>query len=190
MKLDGNTIQQYSPYDLCLYNWYNMYPTHSSGTSNVQWSIMSNFSGASIQSSSFNQATISSGSYQGNFEAKATSTNACGSTDHIYDFNANPCGYSVYSISPNPAKDEFSINFGSDLEEKNIPEQFDLIAETAYGSGKAVHSFDMRSQVALNQAKSSHKLTFDVKNLPRGRYILRVMKEKYDKVETHRIVLE
>jgi len=103
---------------------------------------MSNFNGASLQTSSLDQATVSSGNYQGNFEIKAPWTNSCGSSDHIYDFNANPYGYFIYSISPNPAKEEFFIDFGGNLEGKNVPEQFGLIAETPCGSGKAVRTFD------------------------------------------------
>lgn len=192
MSADGNIVYPNSTYDLCPSSASNLGIDHQGSASSVSWSIVDNTSGASIISSYPNTAQISSGSNQGSFSVQIALSNTCGSASPIpsYDFSVTSCGYRAYTLSPNPAKDEFSVDFEGSAEEKNIPEQFDLIAETAYGSGKAVRTFDMRGQAALNQAKSSRKLTFDVKNLPRGRYILRVMKEKDDKGETHRIVLE
>ncbi len=192
MTANGNIVYPNSTYDLCPSSAYNLGIDNQGSASSASWSIVDNTSGASIISSYPNSAQISSGSNQGSFSVQIALSNTCGSASPIpsYDFSVTSCGYRAYTVSPNPAKDEFAVDFESSMEEKNIPEQFDLIPESTYGSSKSVRTFDMRGETAINQAKSSRKLTFNVQDLPRGRYILRIMKEKEDKVETHRIVLQ
>lgn len=194
MKLDGNNIYPYSPYNLCLYNSYNLLASYDGQVSSVNWSLQNNSSGASISSSSLNGATISSGSSQGSFVLKVSPSNACGSVDRFYVFNANPCGYFFYTVFPNPARDLLTVQFEDAKEEKNFPESFELIQETAYGTVLPLRKLDTKDEATQKKLKSSKNFTFDVKDLPRGRYILRVTKEKENedrlKIDNIRVVLE
>lgn len=98
----------------------------------------------------------------------------------------------MYSVSPNPAKDELNVTFEDTKESKNFPELLELLPEKA--GAVAVLRIELKSEAQKQEAKANKKVIFDVRNLPRGRYVLRVSKEKEkdnaNKLETHHIVLE
>jgi hypothetical protein len=101
------------------------------------------------------------------------------------------CGYRMYNVSPNPAKDELNVTFEDSKEGKNFPELLELLPEKA--GAIATLKIELKTEAQQQQAKASGKVRFDVKNLPRGRYVLRVSKEQEaygKKIETQRIVLE
>jgi hypothetical protein len=138
--------------------------------------------------------TFYSGSNQGSFTVLVSPQNSCGSVDRYYIFNATSCGYFSYSVYPNPAESELTIHFEDTDAEKEVPEQFDLYEESARGAVTPVRSINTRSKSNKDQVKASRQLVMDVKDLPRGRYILRVTKEKEaDKskqIENIRVFLE
>lgn len=120
-----------------------------------------------------------------------TLTNDCGT--YTVSFACYNYSYYRYMVSPNPARDQLSIDFENDSEKNAFPEQFDLIEESVYGSGKPVRSLDTRLESVQQVLTTTKRLTMDVKDLPRGRYILRVTKEKEEKdkqISTLRIILE
>ena len=195
MLANGNTV--YSPYSLCLYSSYNLSANYFGSPTSSTWTIVDNTSGASVLSSSLNNAQISSGNTQGSFSLQVALTNACGSASPIpfYEFNVNPCFYYTYTASPNPAKDYLIIEFENSQEEKNFPESVELFLETTYGTIAPVRKMEIRDETSKQQLKASKKITFDVRGLARGRYVLRITKEKEvetetaKKVETKHIVL-
>jgi hypothetical protein len=189
MRVYGNTITPYVPYDVCLNDQYSMLG-EVGGVTSASWSLSSNSSGASIYSSSLNGATVYSGSYQGTFVVQYTPFNTCGSIDRYYVFSANSCGYYAYAVSPNPASEEITILFEGEVESDGLPEQIDLFSESDYGGNDPVRTIDLRKESTKQQAKESRKITFDVKKLPKGTYILHITKEKEAKVESKRIILE
>jgi len=194
MRLDGNVIQPYSMNNVCLYNSYNLNATIS-GSGSSSWQVINNNTGASISWSTFNTATFSSGSSPGTFTIKLTLSNSCGSSDRFYNFNAFNCGgYFAYTIYPNPATDELTVQFEESAEEKDFPERFELIPESQYDPITVVRTMDTREEATKQRLKANKQFTFNVKDLPRGRYVLRVTKEnekEADKrLETHRIILQ
>lgn len=193
MTANGNTV--YSPYSLCLYSPYNLYAHYAGNPTSATWSIVDNTSNASITSSYFDGAQISSGNTQGSFSVQIALSNACGSANPAYHFNADPCFYYSYTVSPNPAQNYLTIEFENSQEEKNFPESIELFLETTYGTVAPVRKLEIRDEASKQQLRASKKFTFDVRGLARGRYILRVTKEKEvetetsKKVETKHIVL-
>lgn len=170
-----------------------MYATVT-GTGSSTWQVINNTTGASVYSSTFTSATIGTGSTSGNFTIKYSLSNSCGSEDRFYNFMASNCfGYYSYTVSPNPARDYLNIEFESTNKEKIFPESFELYLETTYGTANPVRKKEIRDETSKQQLQSTKKFTFDVRNLPRGRYILRVLKEQEketgDKMETMHIVL-
>ena len=192
MTLDGNNIYPNSLTNVCLYNSFNLY-TGISGGGSTNWQITNNSSGAYIVNSSTNSAQVNPGSNSGNFTVKLTLSNSCGTVERFYPFSANPCGYFTYTVSPNPAKDHLNVVFENSPQEKNFPESFELFLETTYGTVTPVRKLEIRDEASKQQLRASKQFTFDVRDLARGRYILRVTKEKETetskKVQTMHIVL-
>ncbi len=194
MQLDGSTISQYSLTNVCTYSSHNLYATISGGGS-ASWQIVNNSSGASLSNTSNNGAQLSTGYNSGNFTVKLTLSNSCGTVERFYPFSANTCGYFSYTVSPNPATDKLNIEFENSPQEKNFPESFELFLETTYGTMSPVRKLEVRDEASKQQLRATKKFTFDVSDLARGRYILRVTKEKEvetetsKKVETMHIVL-
>lgn len=196
--LGGNPIGLYSNNSVCTFNNYSLNATivgleglSGNGTS---WQLLNSNNGAYISTSSGSGANFYAGSSSGSFNIKLNMTNACGTSEASYFFNAAECsGYYRYTVYPNPASDYMTIEFEDSKETKNYPEQFDLIEESAYGSGQPVKTLDVREESTKQIAKNTRQLTINVKDLPRGRYILRVIKEKEQKdkqVDVIRILLE
>ena len=194
MQLDGSTISQYSLTNVCTYSSHNLYATISGGGS-ASWQIVNNSSGASLSNTSNNGAQLSTGYNSGNFTVKLALSNSCGTVERFYPFSANTCGYFSYTVSPNPATDKLNIEFENSPQEKNFPESFELFLETTYGTMSPVRKLEVRDETSKQQLRATKKFTFDVSDLARGRYILRVTKEKEvetetsKKVETMHIVL-
>ncbi len=131
MRLDGNVIQPYPPNNVCVNTSYNL-NADILGSGSSTWQILNNSSGGSVSYSSFNTATISSGSNQGNFVVKLTVFNSCGSLDYWYPFIVNSCGYRMYTVSPNPTKDELNVEFEASEEGKDFRKQLNFSLKAPY----------------------------------------------------------
>lgn len=192
--LDGIPITPTSVNYVCYLNNYSLFTTIAGlegiGRASFDWTMLNNSNGASMTS----QSNFFSGSTEGSYTIRLNATNACGASYTFYNFTSENCpSYYQYTVYPNPASDYVTIEFENSKEEKDYPEQFDLIEESAYGSGQPVRTLDTRKESTKQIAKNTRQLTINVKDLPRGRYILRVTKEKEQKdkqIDAIRIVLE
>ncbi|MCY7359926.1 MAG: T9SS type A sorting domain-containing protein [Rudanella sp.] len=98
--------------------------------------------------------------------------------ERYYPFYANNCGYYRYAVFPNPAQNELNIGFENTNEQKEFPELYELYEESMYGSWKPVRIFSAQNDNAKQELKRKGQITLDVRDLPRGRYVLRILKEK------------
>ncbi len=167
--MDGTPIQPYSPRNVCVGSYFNL-NGDLSGLGSSSWQIINNTSGASITNSTTNTATVYAGNSSGSFVVKLTLSNTCGTIDRFYVFYVNNCGYYGYSVQPNPAKDKLSVVFASDSDGKLFPEKYELIDEMSLKTVAVTeYSNELTATTAL---QNTRKITFDVSNLPRGRYTL------------------
>lgn len=197
--LNSLPISVYSINEVCTYNTNSITTTieglEGLSGAGASWQLINSSNGALITgSSNGSNVNFYSGTSSGSFNLKLNMTNACGFSQAEYFFNATNCpSYYRYTVYPNPASEYVIIEFENNQETKDYPEQFDLIEESMYGSGQPVRTLNLRQESTKQTAKNTRQLTINVKDLPRGRYILRVTKEKEQKdkkVDAVRISLE
>lgn len=99
-------------------------------------------------------------------------------------------GYYRYTIYPNPVKDFISVEFEDSKEEKNFPEKFEIFSEI---SSKKVIEVNIETEQQKDNLKTTRKLSINVTNLTRGRYILRstqLQAKEAEKTTSIHVVLE
>lgn len=113
-------------------------------------------------------------------------TNLCGTSTRNVTFTTSS-GYRVYS---NPAKDYLTVEFDHVDYLEALPDELELVSEEKM---KTVWSVKMKDEFEKKAFKASKKVEFQVTDLPRGVYYVRVTdskKEKDKQVELIRILLD
>jgi len=113
-------------------------------------------------------------------------TNLCGTSTRNITFTTSS-GYRVYS---NPAKDRLTVEFDQAEYQEALPDQLELVREETM---KAVRSVKIKDEFDKSVFKDSKKVEFQVADLPRGIYYLRVTNSRLEKekqVEITRVLLE
>lgn len=123
----------------------------------------------------------------GFYRVVGTASNECGSNSATFYLYA--CGNSPYRVYPNPASDLVQVEFDYPEYAEALPDQIDLLSEQ---STKPVRSVNVQDVYKKKAFKSGRKIEFDVRDLPRGTYYLRVKNSrvKDKELESVRIVLE
>jgi hypothetical protein len=112
-------------------------------------------------------------------------TNACG-TSSVQVVLYIPTSYRAY---PNPAQDKFTVQFADTQSKEGLPDQLEILNEK---SSKPVRTLNINSVYKVKGFKDN-SVTFDIGDLPRGTYYLRVTNSRLpaDKqVNVIRIIFE
>ncbi|MEZ0541455.1 T9SS type A sorting domain-containing protein [Fibrella arboris] len=115
-----------------------------------------------------------------------TTTNTCGTTSSAFIVYIP---YS-YRIGPNPAKESITVAFTDTKYQEALPDQIDVISEKTQ---KPVRSVNVAETFKQNKFKDGNAIEFDVQDLPRGTYYLKVINprlEKEKQIEMARLYLE
>ena len=156
---NGNICQNSQQYIEALSSPYNTYA----------WSIQSpNPSHASISSSG--NTAIFQAYYAECFGVSVTAQNSCGSTQSGLTFCAQNC-YARYTVYPNPAQDQVSVEFEQIDNAEALPDEIMLMAENSTKPVKTVNVQDDYQNKRLLNGKS---VMINVKDLPRGTYYLHI----------------
>ena len=114
--------------------------------------------------------------------------NSCG-TGTPYCFYIPPASGFLKAIYPNPATDILSLEFKGDGTSNTTPYELVLFSEKSMNEVKRLSSNEILANASflINQ-----KLEMDVRNLPRGVYILHIVPNSKSNfpVQKHRIILE
>lgn len=112
-------------------------------------------------------------------------TNPCGSSSRTFTF-VTSSGYRVY---PNPAKEVAYIEFDNATYGDALPERVELLSEK---STKPIKSVDVQKAFASKSLQGGNRISFDVKDLPRGTYYMHIInsKNKDKELDAVRILLE
>ena|GEM_PF-4623614 len=114
--------------------------------------------------------------------------NSCG-TGMPYCFYIPPAGGFLKSVYPNPATDMLSLEFRGDIPTSNIPFELLLFSDKSMNTVRRLSPNEIKASVSF---QINQKLEMDVRNLPRGVYILHIVPNSKSNlpIQTHRIILE
>ncbi|MEZ0542824.1 hypothetical protein [Fibrella arboris] len=110
----------------------------------------------------------------GNSAINYVATNVCGSSSGaqiVY------IPYS-YRAGPNPAKESVVVAFTDTKYQQALPDQIDIVSEKTM---KAVRSINVSEIVKTGGFQEGNKIAFDIQDLPRGVYYLKVINPRQEK---------
>lgn len=129
---------------------------------------------------------VYSNSTSGQRKVKVTASNTCGSYSEDFVFYM----YSSFRTYPNPAKESFTVEFASTEEDTYLPDELELLSEK---STKSVRKVNLKEMYQKKAFRDGNKVDFDVQDLPRGIYYLKIKnarQEEGKQVQTVRLALE
>lgn len=123
------------------------------------------------------------------------------SSQNMYIRMRNSCGWSLYketnwefytyllkyTIAPNPVKDNLALLFETMVDPKGLPQHIELMHES---STIPVRSLKVNQSDFEKIKSDKNTLSFNVRDLPRGIYYLRVGYGDKNKPHIHRVILE
>ncbi len=115
-------------------------------------------------------------------------TNECGTSTDGLTICAQDC-FSPYRITPNPGKDKVSIVFEDVQKKEALPDYLELVSEKSMNTVRRINV----NEVFEAKAFKNDTIEFDVQELPRGVYYLRVANSRQIKekqVEMIRLLFE
>lgn len=127
---------------------------------------------------------------QGNSTISINASNVCGSkSSSLTVYIPYSYGYG-YMAAPNPAQESLAITFTDTQSQDALPDQIDIVSEK---TSKSVRSINIKDAIKNHGLKDGNKAVFDIKDLPRGTYYLKIInprQEKDKKIETVRVLFE
>jgi hypothetical protein len=127
---------------------------------------------------------------QGNSTISINASNVCGSkSSSLTVYIPYSYGYG-YMASPNPAQESLAVTFTDTQSQDALPDQIDIVSEK---TSKSVRSINIKDAIKNHGLKDGNKAVFDIKDLPRGTYYLKIInprQEKDKKIETVRVLFE
>lgn len=132
------------------------------------------------------QMYVYSTSTSGQRRVKVTASNSCGTYSEDFVFYV----YSGFRTYPNPAKESFTVEFTSAEEDKFLPDELELLSEKTTETVRKVNLKEMYQNRAF---RDGNKVDFDVRDLPRGIYYLKVKNARQEdgkQTQTVRLSLE
>ncbi|PQA53215.1 S8 family serine peptidase [Siphonobacter curvatus] len=178
VTMAGSYLTPYFPNTICQNQNRQLQAGNMIGATGGNYSFTSNTSNAYFWNPTTTSVNFNSGYLNGSFHIRYTATNSCGSTWREFPFTVSCASYLAYKVYPNPASDKISVEFEQSEEDKLLPESIELYQEERITTSKPVRSISLKEEVNKLQVEATNSIYFDVKDLPRGRYVLRITKEK------------
>lgn len=94
------------------------------------------------------------------------------------------------TVFPNPAKDHLIVEFDNSESADALPDALEIVSEKQM---KTVRTANVQEVFARKAFKNGKQIEFDIRDLPRGVYYLKVLnprQEKDKQVEMVRLVFE
>lgn len=113
-------------------------------------------------------------------------TNNCGTATRNPTFTAS----SGFRAFPNPAKEELTVEFDNTAYQEALPVALEIVSEKQMKTVRTVNVQDVFTRKAFKNGK---QIEFDIRDLPRGVYYLKMLnlrQEKEKQVEMVRLVFE
>jgi hypothetical protein len=115
-----------------------------------------------------------------------SASTTCGLTTRNPTFST----YSGYRVYPNPAKDKITVEFDNTASQEVLPNVLEIFSEKDLNIVRTINVQDVFNR---NTFKNGKQIEFDIRDLPRGVYYLRVInprQEKEKQTELTRLVFE
>ena len=159
---------------------FNYVPSYSLSTSTNSGDLTLSLTGVN-----YGNAEIYAYGSVGNASINITASNSCGSDYRSVTFYIPP----TYGIAPNPAQNKMAVSFASTDDETTLPDRLDIVSEKDM---RTVKSVDVKEVYRKKTFRNGNEIGFDVSDLARGTYYLRVTNSQQTKdkqVEMTRLIL-
>lgn len=187
IKWDGNANSGPVPANSGSTHYFNV-SSSNAPSANYSLNVSNNYGNINTSLSGVNGGNAQVyvyGSY-GNSAININGNNVCGNKSSTFIIYIP----SSFRASPNPAKESLTIAFTDTKYQEALPDQLEIISEK---TSKIVRSINVREVYDNHKFQENNKIEFDVKDLPRGVYYLKIInprQEKDKQVETVRLVFE
>ncbi|MBC3795155.1 hypothetical protein, partial [Spirosoma utsteinense] len=158
----------------------------NSPSANYSLGVTNNYGDINVSLSGVNggNAQIYVYGNSGNSSINVSASNVCGSRSAALIIYI-PSGYRA---APNPAKESVAVTFTDTQYQEALPDELEIVSEKTM---KSVRSVNVKEIFKKGGFQDSNKINFDIKDLPRGTYYLKVVnprREKEKQTETVRLV--
>jgi hypothetical protein len=157
-------------------------------SASYSFDVTNNFGDINVSLSGVNRGDAQIYVYgnNGNSSININASNACGSKSSALIIYIP----SDYSATPNPAKESLTVAFTDTQYQEALPDDLEIVSEKTM---KPVRSVNVKETFKKGGFQNGNKINFDIKDLPRGIYYLKVVnprREKEKQIEMVRLVFE
>lgn len=160
----------------------------NSPSANYSLSVTNNYGNINTSLSGVNGGNAQVYVYgtNGNSSININASNVCGSKSAALIVYI-PSGFRT---APNPAKESMTVAFTDTQYKEALPDQIEVVSEKTL---KSVRSVNVQDVFKNREFQEGNKIVFDIKDLPRGTYYLKIINSRQEKdkqVENVRLVFE